>query len=393
LRNLRLDPEPEGKYSAGTKPVPVFSPKARKGNGREGWLKKMYALDDYNYHLPDTLIAQVPAADRDGSRLLHLNRTHGAVSHRQFKDVVSLLHPSDVMVVNNTRVVPGRLHGRKVTGGKAEMLILNYGETDARGRDDRNRTYRCLIKASKPAVAGTRIFFDAGLVGTVQDVSDGMYTVAFSAPEDFDGLLSRIGRMPLPPYIKRGENQSDEVDRLRYQTVYAREQGAIAAPTAGLHFSDDVLSRISEKGVAVTAVTLHVGYGTFVPVRVDDIRDHRMHDEWFSISAETARIVNQAKSAGRRVVAVGTTSVRTLEYATGSDGFVQPGSGRCDLFIYPGYAFKTVDAMVTNFHLPRSTLLMLVSAFAGRETILRTYQAAVDENYRFFSYGDAMLID
>jgi len=353
----------------------------------------MYSLDDYDYLLPEALIAQTPATDRDGSRLLHLSRDNGAVSHRRFNDIVSLLRPSDVLVVNNTRVIPGRLHGRKATGGKAELLILDYGETDGRGRDDFNRLYRCLIKASKQAGDGTRILFDDGLVAEVQDFSDGIYTVAFSAPEPFDGLLHRIGRMPLPPYIKREETQPDEADRMRYQTVYACERGAIAAPTAGLHFTDAVLSRIREKGVAVTAVTLHVGYGTFVPVRVDDIRDHRMHEEWFSISEETARIVSRAKAEGRRVVAVGTTSVRTLEFATGSDGIIQPGSGRCDLFIYPGYSFKTVDAMITNFHLPRSTLLMLVSAFAGRETMLDVYQAAVLEKYRFFSYGDAMFID
>ncbi len=353
----------------------------------------MYTLDDYDYSLPEALIAQTPATDRGGSRLLHLNRGSGAVSHRHFLDIVTLLHPSDVLVVNNTRVIPGRLHGRKATGGKAELLILDYGETDGRGRDDRNRVYRCLIKASKQAGAGTRIYFDEGLVAEVRDFSDGIYTVAFSAPEPFDGLLHRIGRTPLPPYIRRDETQPDEADRMRYQTVYACEQGAIAAPTAGLHFTDAVLSQLSEKGVTVTAVTLHVGYGTFLPVRVDDIRDHRMHDEWYSISEETARIISHAKTEGRRVVAVGTTSVRTLEYATGSDGVIQPGGGRCNLFIYPGYTFKGVDAMITNFHLPRSTLLMLVSAFAGRETILRAYDAAVEEKYRFFSYGDAMFID
>ena len=353
----------------------------------------MYTLDDYDYPLPEALIAQTPATDRDGSRLLHLNRERGALSHRHFRDIVTLLRPSDVLVVNNTRVVPGRLHGRKATGGKAELLILDYGETDGRGREDCKRVYHCLIKASKQAGAGTRIHLDEGLVAEVQDFSDGIYTVAFSAPKPFDGLLHRIGRMPLPPYIKRDDTQPDAADRRRYQTVYACEQGAIAAPTAGLHFTDAVLSQISQKGVTVTAVTLHVGYGTFVPVRVDDIRDHRMHDEWYSISKETARIVSQAKAEGRRVVAVGTTSVRTLEYATGSDGVIQPGRGRCDLFIYPGYTFKHVDAMITNFHLPRSTLLMLVSAFAGRETMLQAYAEAVREKYRFFSYGDAMLID
>ncbi len=353
----------------------------------------MYALDDYHYHLPEALIAQTPASNRDGSRLLHLNCENGAVSHRHFHDIVTLLRPSDVLVVNDTRVIPGRLHGHKETGGKVELLILDFGETDGRNNDDRKRIYHCLIKASKQAGAGTQIIFDEGLVARVLDFSDGIYTVKFSAPESFDGILHRIGRMPLPPYIKRNDTQPDEADRMRYQTVYAREQGAIAAPTAGLHFTDEILTRIKDGEVTIAAVTLHVGYGTFVPVRVDDIRDHRMHEEWFSIPEDTSRILNRAKAEGRRVVAVGTTSVRTLEYATDSGGVIKPGHGRCDLFIYPGYRFKTVDAMITNFHLPRSTLLMLVSAFAGKETILDVYKTAVKEKYRFFSYGDAMLIE
>ena len=352
----------------------------------------MYTLNDYHYHLPGTLIAQSPVPNRDGSRLLHLNRDNGAVSHRYFQDIVDLLRPSDILVVNNTRVIPGRLHGRKETGGKAELLILDYGEKSIRDQDDRHRVYRCLIKASKQASAGTRIFFNEGLVAEVQDYTEGIHTVEFTAPEPFDALLQRIGKIPLPPYIKRDQTQPDEGDRVRYQTVYAREQGAIAAPTAGLHFSDELLSRIIQKGATVVALTLHVGYGTFEPVRVDDIREHRMHKEWFSVPPETAASVNRAKSEGRRVVAVGTTSVRTLEYAARSDGRVVAGSGRCDLFIYPGYTFKIVDAMITNFHLPRSTLLMLVSAFAGRESILGAYEAAVKEKYRFYSYGDAMLI-
>jgi len=364
-----------------------------KGSGRIGRPYRMYTLDDYQYHLPEALIAQTPAAVRDGSRLLHLKRDDGTVSHRHFHDIVNLLGPSDVLVVNDTRVIPGRLHGRKETGGKAELLILDYGETDDRANHDRTRVYHCLIKASKQAGAGTRIRFDGGLVAEILDFSDGIYTVKFSASTPFEGLLHQIGRMPLPPYIKRNHREPDESDRMRYQTVYAREKGAIAAPTAGLHFTEGILSQLREKGVTVAAVTLHVGYGTFVPVRVDDIREHRMHEEWFSISKATARVVNQARAEGRRVVAVGTTSVRTLEYAARSDGSVAPGSGRCDLFIYPGYAFKIVDAMITNFHLPRSTLLMLVSAFAGREAMLNTYAAAVAERYRFFSYGDAMLID
>jgi S-adenosylmethionine:tRNA ribosyltransferase-isomerase len=353
----------------------------------------MYTLDDYNYQLPEALIAQSPAPQRDGSRLLHLRKMGGTRTHRRFQDIVDLLRPTDVLVVNDTRVVPGRLYGRKQSGGKVELLILDYGEKAARRQDANQRIYHCLIKASKQARPGTRMFFDRELVADVLDFEDGIYTVAFSAPESFEKLLARIGRVPLPPYIKRTENSPDEADRGRYQTVYAREPGAVAAPTAGLHFTEDILARIADKGIALAPLTLHVGYGTFVPVRVDDIRKHQMHDEWFCVPEETARLIRQAKTEDRRVVAVGTTSVRTLEYTAGTDGGVAPGCGRCDLFIYPGYAFKIVDAMITNFHLPRSTLLMLVSAFAGRETILEAYREAVEEKYRFFSYGDAMLID
>jgi S-adenosylmethionine:tRNA ribosyltransferase-isomerase len=349
----------------------------------------MYTLDDYDYPLPEELIAQVPADHRDGSRLLHLNRQGGTLAHRRFPDFVDLLRPSDVLVVNDTRVVPGRLHGHKATGGKAELLILDYGQQ----HDGEQCFYHCLIKASKQAAPGTRIFFDEGLVAVVDDFVDGIYTVHFEGTVNLAETIERIGQMPLPPYIKRCAAHPDPTDRTRYQTVYASRQGAIAAPTAGLHFTDAILARIREKGVTVVTVTLHVGYGTFVPVRVDDIRDHRMHEEWFSISEDTARIVNQAKSEGRRVVAVGTTSVRTLEYAARDKGIVNPGSGDCDLFIYPGYTFKLVDAMLTNFHLPRSTLLMLVSAFAGRETMFQAYTEAIQKRYRFFSYGDAMLIE
>lgn len=353
----------------------------------------MYTLDDYDYRLPESLVAQAPSSDRDGSRLLHLTRSDGGLAHRRFVDIVDLLRPRDLLVVNDTRVVPGRLHGHKETGGKVELLILDYGQSSVPGRDDGRCVHRCLIKASKRAAIGMRIQFDLGLVAEVLSFAKGVYTVAFSAPESFDRLLEKVGRMPLPPYIKRDVGAPDESDRERYQTVYARNQGAIAAPTAGLHFTGAILARLQEKGVTVAAVTLHVGYGTFVPVRAKDIRYHRMHEEWFSISKQTADTINRAKAEGCRVIAVGTTSVRTLEYAARSGGRVSPGSGRCDLFIYPGYTFSIVDAMITNFHLPRSTLLMLVSAFAGRETMLRAYATAVRQKYRFFSYGDAMLIE
>jgi len=352
----------------------------------------MYTLDDYDYDLPEELIAQAPTSEREGSRLLHLSRSDGNIDHRQFTDIAGLLHPSDLLIVNNTRVVPARLYGHKQSGGKVELLILDYGRTDACGQDS-GRVYHCLIKASKQAHAGTRLIFEQGLIGEVLGFSEGVYKVLFTSGQPFGAILDRIGRMPLPPYIKRSASHQNPEDRVRYQTVYASEQGAIAAPTAGLHFSEATLSHIRARGTAMAAITLHVGYGTFVPVRVDDIRDHRMHEEWFHIPDATARLINRTKQAGRRVVAVGTTSVRTLEFAARPDGTVASGSGRCDLFIYPGYRFKVVDAMLTNFHLPRSTLLMLVSAFAGRETLLRTYAEAVKEKYRFFSYGDAMFIE
>ncbi len=368
---LGFEPSTEGKYRRAT----------------------VYTLDDYDYELPNGLIAQMPPPNRNASRLLHLNRATNEVSHRYFGKIVNLLKPSDVLVINNTRVIPGRLYGHKKTGGKVELLILDYGQAGGAETDECQRTYNCLIKASKQAGPGTRLFFDQGLIADVQGFSNGIYRVTFTSPEPFDELLQRVGRMPLPPYIKRNADSPDNEDRQRYQTVYALEKGAIAAPTAGLHFTTDILTAIKTRGITVTAVTLHVGYGTFVPVRVDDIREHRMHEEWFSITTETAEIINRAKAEGRRVVAVGTTSVRTLEYAASADGRVWPGNGQCDLFIYPGYTFNTVDAMITNFHLPRSTLLMLVSAFAGRKRMLGVYKKAVAEKYRFFSYGDAMFIE
>lgn len=354
----------------------------------------MYALDDYDYTLPGHLIAQTPASRRDTSRLLRLNRNSGSVSHHAFHDLADLLDPSDILVVNNTQVVPGRLHGHKETGGKAEALILNYGEPGAGLQPDGRWTYQCLLRTSKRVSPGTRIRFSGDLTAEVLAVGDnGICCLAFSSAGPFDAVLGRIGRMPLPPYIKRDPDAAAETDRQRYQTVYASQTGAIAAPTAGLHFTDALLNQIRNKGITLLSITLHVGYGTFMPVREHDIRQHRMHTEWFCIDPETARQINEAKKEGRRVVAVGTTSVRTLEYAAQTDGQVSPGSGQCDLFIWPGYAFSVVDAIITNFHLPCSTLLMLVSAFAGKDPILSAYQTAINENYRFFSYGDAMLID
>lgn len=361
----------------------------------------MFQLADYAYDLPPELIAQEPAPRRDGSRLLCLNRETGATAHRLFADLPDRLRPSDLLVVNDTEVVPARIHGRKVSGGKVEVLLLDYGQNGGNGADVATEvTCECMVKASKRPRPGTRLFFDHGLTAEVLDGREALHTLRFQSPEPFESVLYRIGEMPLPPYIRRngqaeagGGTAGAPDDRAAYQTVYAARKGAVAAPTAGLHFTPALLARIRARGVGIAAVTLHVGYGTFVPVRVEDIRDHRMHRERFSIPPETADAVNRARSEGRRIVAVGTTSVRTLEVAAGQNGKIAPGSGSCDLFIYPGYRFKAVDALITNFHLPESTLIMLVSAFAGRERVLSAYREAVAARYRFFSYGDAMFIE
>ena len=350
----------------------------------------MFSLSDYDYTLPPQRIAQHPLADRDTSRLLALGRATGVVSHRRFNDLLTLLQPGDVLVVNDTKVVPVRLLGRKSTGGKIEALILNYA--DGMGKPtSRGYTFECLIKASKMVKAGNRLQFGNDLTAEVTEVKNGMATLLFEAVRDFERRLDRIGRVPLPPYIQR--DAPVEGDRRSYQTVYAAHKGAAAAPTAGLHFTNRLLTRLIDRGVRVAPLTLHVGYGTFMPVREQDIRKHRIHSETYLIPPETARIINETKTrADGRIVAVGTTCVRALEYAAGTEGRLQAGAGSCDLFIYPGYDFRLIDAMITNFHLPKSSLIMLVAAFAGREAVLSAYAQAVGAGYRFYSYGDAMLI-
>ncbi|MEJ2037670.1 MAG: tRNA preQ1(34) S-adenosylmethionine ribosyltransferase-isomerase QueA [Desulfosarcinaceae bacterium] len=343
----------------------------------------MYQLDDYDYHLPPSLIAQQPMDRRDQSRLLCLDRTSGCLSHRRFHDLPQYLQAGDVLVLNNTRVVPARLYGHKDSGGKVEILILDW----ARGAAD--KVFECLVKASKRPKPGIRLIFEGGIRATVLEQRASTCLIDFSANPDLDTVLERKGHIPLPPYIQRGDAASD---RETYQTVYASAKGAVAAPTAGLHFTVPLLETLKSKGVRLAFITLHVGYGTFVPVRVEDIRQHRMHSEWFALPGPTADLINSAKMEGRRVVAVGTTCVRTLEFCSDPSGLVREQNGLCDLFIYPGYAFKVVDGMLTNFHLPKSTLMMLVSAFAGRKTILKAYAEAVAQEYRFFSYGDAMFI-
>lgn len=354
----------------------------------------MYRLSDYAFDLPEELIAHVPEKTRSASRLLHLDKASGSVTHRTFRDVPELLQPGDLLVMNNTRVIPARLYGFKESGGKVEILILDYVTGMARVNRGEPFECDCLIKASKRPKPGSKIRIADDFTAEVTGFRDGMHLVRFHVAGNFEERLNDTGIMPLPPYIKRESHDPRMADDMStYQTVYASEKGAVAAPTAGLHFTGDLLDAIRDKGVDTAQVTLHVGYGTFAPVRVTDIRDHQIHSERFHIAETTARSINQAKKEGRRIVAVGTTTVRTLEYAADDEGQVRSGAGVCDLFIYPGYTFKVIDAMITNFHIPESTLLMLVSAFAGRDTILAAYEEAVREKYRFFSYGDAMMIE
>jgi S-adenosylmethionine:tRNA ribosyltransferase-isomerase len=353
----------------------------------------MYSLDDYDFSLAEELIAQHPAARRDHSRLMLLHRTRGMVRHHHFYELADLLRADDLLVLNNTRVVPARLHGRKESGGKVEVLILDYAGGLEKLQSEGTFISTCLLKASRRPHPGTRIHFNDSLGAEVLDSKAEIHTLRFWSQGDFQAQLAQTGEMPLPPYIRRaGDVDAAIDDHRRYQTVYAKEAGALAAPTAGLHFSAALLEQLRRQGVQRVELTLHVGYGTFLPVRVDDIRRHRMHAEWFSISAESAARINRHRRRGGRIIAVGTTCVRSLEYAAGENGQLKAGSGPNDLFIYPGYRFRIVDGMLTNFHLPRSTLLMLVAAFAGRERILAAYREAVRRQYRFFSYGDAMLI-
>jgi S-adenosylmethionine:tRNA ribosyltransferase-isomerase len=359
----------------------------------------MYLLSDYDYPLPEDLIAQEPVSSRDQSRMMVVERAQKRIAHRRFADLVELLHEGDLLVVNNTRVVPARLTGVKETGGRVEVLLLEYPEEVSTGREgaafhhETSVVCPCLVKASKPPRPGSRVHFKEGLRAKVLGGGDGIFTMAFECREQMETLLEEIGEVPLPPYIKRnGRGLSPCDDRACYQTVYAKEKGAVAAPTAGLHFSDELMKELVRCGVGIVEITLHVGYGTFLPVRVTDIREHRIHSERYEITPEAASAINQVKDENRRVIAVGTTSVRVLEHAAQESGRLQPASGKCDLFIYPGFRFKVTDALITNFHLPKSTLLMLVSAFAGREFVLDAYREAISETYRFYSYGDAMFI-
>ena len=336
---------------------------------------------DFYYELPQELIAQDPLEDRSSSRLMHLSLQDGSIEHRHFTDVLDYLEEGDCLVINDTKVIPARLYGHKEeTGALIEILLLKRRENDI---------WECLVKPGKKARPGAKITFGNGILkGEIIDVVDeGNRLIQFHYEGIFEEILDQLGEMPLPPYITHKLK-----DKNRYQTVYAKNEGSAAAPTAGLHFTKELLEKVKEKGVNIAHVTLHVGLGTFRPVKVDDVESHHMHSEFYIVEEDQAKLINDTKKAGKRVIAVGTTSCRTLESATGEDGILKAGSGWTEIFIYPGYHFKMIDALITNFHLPESTLIMLISAFLGYEKTMHAYEIAVQEKYRFFSFGDAMCI-
>ncbi len=339
-------------------------------------------VSDFNYELPEELIAQDPLENRDSSRLMVLKKETGEISHHVFHDIIDFLNPGDCLVINNTKVIPARLYGVKVgTQAHVEVLLLKRKEKDV---------WETLVKPGKKLKVGAQISFGDGLLmGRVIDiVEEGNRLIQFSYQGIFEEILDQLGEMPLPPYITHKLE-----DKNRYQTVYARYNGSAAAPTAGLHFTEDLLKKIEEKGVKIARVTLHVGLGTFRPVKVDEVRDHHMHSEFYMIDEEAADLINSTKDQGKRVICVGTTSCRTIESVADQEGHVRATSGWTQIFIYPGYKFKCLDCLITNFHLPQSTLLMLVSALAGRDHVMKAYESAIEEKYRFFSFGDAMFIE
>lgn len=338
-------------------------------------------VKDFDYELPEELIAQDPLEKRSNSRLMVLNRQNGDVTHRHFYDIREYLKPGDCLVINNTKVIPARLFGEKEeTHSKIELLLLKRKTGDV---------WETLVKPGKKAKIGAKFSFGEGLLkGEIIDiVEEGNRLIRFSYEGIFEEILDELGQMPLPPYITHQLK-----DKNRYQTVYAKYEGSAAAPTAGLHFTKELLDEIRQMGVRIAEVTLHVGLGTFRPVKVENVQDHHMHSEFYMISAEAAEIINETRRHGGRVICVGTTSTRTIESAADEDGILRESSGWTDIFIYPGYRFKVLDGLITNFHLPQSTLIMLVSALAGREHVLAAYEEAVEQKYRFFSFGDAMLI-
>jgi len=339
-------------------------------------------IEEFDYHLPASLIAQYPPLQRGETCLMVLDRQTGVIGHRAFQDMAEYLNGADLLVMNNTRVLPVRLIGEKETGGKIEILLIpSWNGT--RGE------WKALIKGSGKLKRGARIRFEQGIEGEVEEVKDGKGKVSFSYPGEVMDILQKIGHIPLPPYIKRVD---ETLDRERYQTVFAERDGSIAAPTAGLHFTHALLQSLKEKGIRTASITLHIGIGTFAPVKACDIEDHAMEAEWIEISEKTAQEIEDTKVRGGKVVAVGTTTTRALESFSNGKGGVKSGKGMTSLFIYPPYRFRVIDGLVTNFHLPKSTLIMLASAFAGKDLLMRAYDDAVRRKYRFYSYGDAMLI-
>ena len=338
-------------------------------------------VSDFNYNLPEELIAQGPLEKRSNSRLMVLGRVTGDVVHKHFYDILDYLNEGDCLVINNTKVIPARLYGAKEgTGGAIEVLLLKRLDGD---------TWECLVRPGKKMRIGARVSFGDGILKgeTVDVLEEGNRLIRFEYEGIFEEILDKLGEMPLPPYITHKLK-----DKTRYQTVYAKYDGSAAAPTAGLHFTTELLDEVRAKGVKIAEVTLHVGLGTFRPVKVEDVLDHHMHSEYYEISRQACDIINETKAGGGKVISVGTTSTRALESAADDNGYLTPKSGDTDIFIYPGYEFKVIDGLITNFHLPQSTLIMLVSALAGREHVLSAYKTAVSERYRFFSFGDAMLI-
>ncbi len=339
-------------------------------------------IEEFDYQLPRSLIAQYPSSQRGETLLMILHRQTGLMEHQAFQDITKYLEAGDLLIMNNTRVLPARLIGKKETGGKIEMLLIPSWN-GAQGE------WKALIKGAGKVKQGTRIRFDPEIQGEIEEVKDGKGKVNFSYRGKVTELLQKIGHIPLPPYIKRGD---EPMDRERYQTVFAERDGSIAAPTAGLHFTQALLQSLRENGVRTATITLHIGTGTFTPVKACNIKDHAMEAEWVEISEETAREINAAKARGGRVISVGTTTTRALESFSDGKGGVRAGKGMTSLFIYPSYRFRVIDGLITNFHLPKSTLIMLVSAYAGKDVLMRAYQEAVHRKYRFYSYGDAMLI-
>jgi len=339
-------------------------------------------IEEFDYPLPPSLIAQYPSPQRGESSLMILHQRGGVIEHRAFRDLSDYLNPGDLLVMNDTRVLPARLIGKKETGGKVEMLLIpptngTMGE------------WEVLIKGSGKVRAGTRIQLGQEVYGEVKEVKDGKGRIRFSSQGEVMDLIRKVGRVPLPPYIKR---EDEPLDRDRYQTVFAAEEGSIAAPTAGLHFTHDLLQLLRDQGVSIAWITLHIGLGTFAPVKARNVDDHTMEAEWVEISEQAGQKIEQTRARGGKVIAVGTTTTRALESFSDGNGGVKCGKGRTSLFIYPPYRFRVIDGLITNFHLPKSTLIMLVSAFAGKDLLAKAYQEAVDRKYRFYSYGDAMMI-